>query len=285
MPDITAATREKALPPPPTAPRSRTRRFGAVAFGLLAAVGLGLAGGLSMHRLVDLEQTSRWLQHSQNALQSSFELARTAVTSRIECWTGAPTSMAQASQTAGSEKPNSGEAVEQAVSDLSKRVEQARSASESLAQNLGQGLERIRSSAEENHRELVGKLASLGERLERLERQSSEASAKLAQPVVQPSTLPTVKPLVVKPAPRPAPEAKVTPKPKAAEKKQDTEPQQIANWRVRDVFDGTAVYEGPRGIVEVAPGEVIPGVGRVEAIVRSGRGWAVATSKGLIRAN
>ena len=56
----------------------------------------------------------------------------------------------------------------------------------------------------------------------------------------------------------------------------------IANWTVRDALDGTAVLEGPRGIIGVAVGDTIPEIGRVQAITRSGRRWVVATTKGVI---
>lgn len=59
-------------------------------------------------------------------------------------------------------------------------------------------------------------------------------------------------------------------------------PQLITNWVVRDVYGGVALVESPRGSIEVAPGEVIPGAGTVKSIERRGRGWIVITSRGLI---
>jgi hypothetical protein len=59
-------------------------------------------------------------------------------------------------------------------------------------------------------------------------------------------------------------------------------PQLITNWVVRDVHDGIALVESPRGSIEVAPGEIIPGAGTVESIERRGGGWIVITSRGLI---
>jgi uncharacterized protein YidB (DUF937 family)/TolA-binding protein len=59
-------------------------------------------------------------------------------------------------------------------------------------------------------------------------------------------------------------------------------PQLITNWVVRDVYAGVAVVESPRGSMEVAPGELIPGAGTVKSIERRGRGWIVITSRGLI---
>ena len=71
------------------------------------------------------------------------------------------------------------------------------------------------------------------------------------------------------------PRAKLTPWP-------DTRPTTIAGWTLREVTNGTAVLEGPNGIWRVTPGGTVPGVGRVESIVRWGNRWLVATSSGLI---
>jgi hypothetical protein len=59
-------------------------------------------------------------------------------------------------------------------------------------------------------------------------------------------------------------------------------PQLITNWVVRDVHDGIALVESPRGSIEVAPGAIIPGAGTVKSIERRGGGWIVITSRGLI---
>jgi len=51
---------------------------------------------------------------------------------------------------------------------------------------------------------------------------------------------------------------------------------------LRDVREGVAVLEGRSGLREVAPGDVIPGAGRVRAIERRGQEWVVVTSIGVI---
>jgi len=62
----------------------------------------------------------------------------------------------------------------------------------------------------------------------------------------------------------------------------ETKPTTIEGWTVREVVDGTAVLEGPDGIWKAARGDMVPGLGRVDSIVRWGSRWIVATSKGLI---
>ncbi len=59
-------------------------------------------------------------------------------------------------------------------------------------------------------------------------------------------------------------------------------PHLITNWVVRDVYGGIALLEGARGTIEVTPGEIIPGAGRVKSIERRGPGWIVITSQGLV---
>jgi hypothetical protein len=62
----------------------------------------------------------------------------------------------------------------------------------------------------------------------------------------------------------------------------ETRPTTISGWTVIDVRDGTAVLEGPDGIRMATRGDTIPGIGRVESIVRWGNRWIVATAAGLI---
>jgi hypothetical protein len=62
----------------------------------------------------------------------------------------------------------------------------------------------------------------------------------------------------------------------------ETRPATIPGWTVVDVRDGTAVLEGPDGIRMAARGDTVPGVGRVESIVRWGNRWVIATAGGLI---
>jgi hypothetical protein len=51
---------------------------------------------------------------------------------------------------------------------------------------------------------------------------------------------------------------------------------------VRDVSGSTAALEGPDGTWRAARGDIVPGLGRVESIVRWGNYWVVSTSRGLI---
>ena len=70
-------------------------------------------------------------------------------------------------------------------------------------------------------------------------------------------------------------EAPLTPVP-------ETRPTTIDGWVLREVVNGTAVLEGPDGIVRVKRGDTVQGVGRVVSIFGWGHRLIVATSRGLI---
>ena len=60
-------------------------------------------------------------------------------------------------------------------------------------------------------------------------------------------------------------------------------PAAINDWALREVLDGVATIEDrKRRVVEVARGDLVPGVGRVESVERRGRAWTVVTKQGLI---
>jgi hypothetical protein len=62
----------------------------------------------------------------------------------------------------------------------------------------------------------------------------------------------------------------------------ETRPNTIEGWIVLDVVGQRATLEGPGGTWSVMSGDTVPGVGKVESIVRWGSRWIVATSRGLI---
>ena len=112
---------------------------------------------------------------------ASFSPASRRPAGRLEAGSrasrAAPVSVAQASHEATSSATPNNDMIERAVADLSLRVDQVRAANDGSARDLGQGIERIHSSAEQNHRELVAKLVQLTERVERIERQAAAATA------------------------------------------------------------------------------------------------------------
>jgi hypothetical protein len=62
----------------------------------------------------------------------------------------------------------------------------------------------------------------------------------------------------------------------------ETRPTTIEGWTIREVAGGTVVLDGPSGAWRASQGDTVPGVGRIDSIVRWGSRWIVATTKGLI---
>lgn len=66
------------------------------------------------------------------------------------------------------------------------------------------------------------------------------------------------------------------------EVKPPARPPIVEGWVVRKVYDGAALVEGRYGIIEVEPGTILPGLGRIQEIKRQDGHWVVVTAKGLI---
>jgi hypothetical protein len=62
----------------------------------------------------------------------------------------------------------------------------------------------------------------------------------------------------------------------------ETGPTTIEGWTILDVRGGTAVLGGPDGVRMAKRGDTVPGIGRIDSIVRWGNRWIVATASGLI---
>ena len=62
----------------------------------------------------------------------------------------------------------------------------------------------------------------------------------------------------------------------------ETKPATVPGWSVRDVSGGAAILDGPDRSWKAVRGDTVPGVGRLESIVRWGDRWIVATEAGLI---
>jgi hypothetical protein len=62
----------------------------------------------------------------------------------------------------------------------------------------------------------------------------------------------------------------------------ESKPETLAGWTVREVYGSTAILDGPERSFKAARGDIVPGVGRLESIVRWGDRWIVATESGLI---
>ena len=83
-------------------------------------------------------------------------------------------------------------------------------------------------------------------------------------------------------APRPAAVQTEARAPRVTTPVPETKPASLPGWTVRDVRGGTATIEGPNGVWRAAAGGTVPGLGRVDFVVRWGGHWVVATSRGLV---
>jgi len=102
------------------------------------------------------------------------------------------------------------------------------------------------------------KLAKISESLDRLERRSTQTAQAVA--AATPDVTGTIG--------EPAGDAKRTP---------------IVNgWALYQVRHGMALIAGRDGLIEVEPGDTLPGLGRVETIRKQDGRWVVLTSRGLI---
>ena len=204
------------------------------------------------------------------------------------------------------ERPGSAETVTLAsvggdpVERISVKIDEVRASSSVAIEDLRGTVNRVASSLESNQRELLAKLENfsergkefggtgsvlarlelLNERLERIERSVpialAGAQSAPATSNVTPAATPITPPLRPSVAASTAPAAATTQPPAEAKK--------ITEWVVREVINGTAILKGPRGIIGVSIGDLVPGVGRVQSIARQGGRWTVATNKGVITA-
>jgi uncharacterized low-complexity protein len=150
---------------------------------------------------------------------------------------------------------------------------------------------------------LNAKTTALGERFEQIEREQNARIASLTAQLDRRAAAPAAAAAKAEPtqtgsiaeAPRSADAKAAEPKvteakladAKPVEPKMKTaapeKPPVIDAWALRDVYDGTAILENRRRrLVEVAPGDMLPGVGRVEGVERHGREWVVVTRQGLV---
>jgi len=59
----------------------------------------------------------------------------------------------------------------------------------------------------------------------------------------------------------------------------------LAGWSVRDVYRNAALIQGTKiGVMEVSPGDNVPGLGRIHSIRQQDGHWVVFTSRGIISA-
>ena len=138
----------------------------------------------------------------------------------------------------------------------------ARSAS-AQSIKLGDRLDRF----EKTQAEPFARLAKLTDAVDRIERRTPTMSVAAAAHDITGSVASLA----------PAPQLEGAPETRLAT------PPKLEGWHVRSVYNGAALIQSRvGGVMQVEPGDNLPGLGRVEAIRRQDGKWVVVTSKGLI---
>jgi hypothetical protein len=147
---------------------------------------------------------------------------------------------------------------------------------QALKENVVQArveLAALKASYDAGNRNATTQLAKVTERIERMERNAGEPAAKINKAVENLERLSRAEGItrlgdatgsIAPPPPAPGKSAG------------------LDGWVVRDVRRGTAFIEGRAGMMEVEQGDLVPGLGRIDAIRKQDGRWVVVTSRGLI---
>ena len=147
---------------------------------------------------------------------------------------------------------------------------------QALKENVVQArveLAAMKVSIESGHRNASAQFTRIGERVERVERLQAEPVAKLNKAIETLERVVRADAKDVTGSVAAAPTTTGGP---------SSRPGAVEGWVVRDVQRGTALIEGRMGLIEVDQGDVVPGLGRIDAIRKQDGRWVVVTSKGTI---
>jgi len=146
---------------------------------------------------------------------------------------------------------------------------------EETMMRIGRDLAALKANVDGSAKASATQMARLNERLEKTDKAQTEATAKVAKLAVtleRSAADHTVTGSIATAVPP------VPPLPAAA----PAQPSVVDGWVLRSVQNGTALIEGRIGLVEVEPGDSLPGLGRIETFRRQDGRWVVVTSRGLI---
>ena len=137
----------------------------------------------------------------------------------------------------------------------------------------------LKAGLDKSDKSASAQLVRLSDRFDRLERGQAEPAAKLAKltdavdRIQHDAAARDITGSIPAPAPQPA----------AAQPARPAGPPVLDGWTVRHVYNGAALIQGRfGGVIEVEPGDNLPGLGRIETIRRQDGHWVVMTSRGMI---
>jgi hypothetical protein len=229
---------------------------------LALALGWGGAHALAKHDVTKAERP--WAETTQALRQSQDEVARLA--GDIASLKAAVAALGHGVDLSRSEAD-----LKQAriLDKLDHSLEAPRQVALTLA-GLGEQMAKLETGSQGP----ALKLDALGERLDRIEHRLA-AGGDLA------GMKPT--PIAAEPSSSAALASDAPTKTGSLDTPPSARESEVEGWVLREVYDGIALIESRgRRLVEVGLGEMVPGVGRVEAIERRGKRWVVVTAKGVI---
>jgi hypothetical protein len=151
---------------------------------------------------------------------------------------------------------------------------------EGAMSKVSRDLAALKANVETSAKSATTQMARLSERLEKTDKAQADATAKvakLADAIDRNATTAaraTADPVVTGSIPTAVPPVPSLPA--------RAQPAIVDGWVLRSVQNGTALIQGRIGLVEVEPGDSLPGLGRIETIRRQDGRWVVVTSRGLI---
>jgi tetrahydromethanopterin S-methyltransferase subunit G len=135
----------------------------------------------------------------------------------------------------------------------------------------------------------ASQFADLTARLDKLEKRAAVPEAAVSGPTVDKgekraavSAASSAKPLAPATPKQPTLMARAEPSAANASARADNPKPLLRDYRIEDVRFGIAVVDSRYGSQQVAPGDMIPGAGRVLRIEKQGGNWVVLTSLGVI---
>ena len=156
------------------------------------------------------------------------------------------------------------ENVAEEVKALKETVVQLRTATRTLSENLAA----LKTSVNTSNTAQNTQIGKIAETLERVEKGQTEQRKTIAAAAASTAHAQDITGSIAKP--------------------QTTDPNNalknsiVQGWVLRRVYDGAALIESRDGIIEVEPGSIAPGLGRIEGIKRQDGRWVVMTSRGLV---
>jgi hypothetical protein len=160
------------------------------------------------------------------------------------------------------------------IKALKETVAQLRANTKSLNDNLA-ALKTSMTASNSAQNTQIGKIAETLERVEKS--QAEQRKTVAAAPTMTSTTQAVASPETTGSIQQKAPVPMVLGSPPTTLK-----PPILQGWVLRRVYNGAALIESRDGIIEVEPGSVVPGLGRVEDIKRQDGRWVMMTSRGLV---